>query len=756
MAIGDLKNKVSRDDIDRVREIRNPPEYEPGFEPDSGSGSEFDDIDFSDLFGEDDGDGALFDDLGSGDFGSPSGSGQSGLDVFDSLGSGQSNVFGQSASPFGQGAGLFGQQANQPTKYEPDGLDKAIDASGEAIVNVGKIMIDMFKSIRNRTADDFAYLSRNLIMIGGASLIGSIVLGVLGYVGKIRFLSFTGLAGQILGCGGLLIGTGLAGIGFSAIKIANTAQISSGTLDELPDISDMEMEDSTDDYEENIGDILDDLFGDEEEDFFGDEEEDDYGNEESDDVFTPDFGDIEYTAKELDYKEKLDGILENQFISREMLFNTFKGFFPVNTPNFADRKEIPYNSDEFHTIETICLKALANVANCDLEDLDSKLESATESYFSYELRLKRVRRVNKLNDIEREMEAYFRESSSDTSVNATVDIEGDFYKIIVTKGETAVVTFGDAFRQQYVCDYFLESKNTLPFILGISELGEVLLADAKIYDTMLIAGKPRSGKSWYVLSIMMSLMMFNSPEEVQFIIVDPKESNLFKTMALMPHVCGLHNDRNILDIMRDIIENEGERRKKILADNRCDDIWALWKKGIKLPVLYLVIDEIITVKNNLGPLDKEFDALMQTMISQLPSQGIRLIFVPHRATGIVNKTNRTMIAFSAAVRANTTDVMDTLDIKKWTRALTNPGDVAVKTNDRDSGVYVRGATLTTSDEDNAELIENAARAYYKMGVDIPDMTTMQTAFNRDEDYIRKELTGEGRVQYNATNVFNDI
>ena len=36
-----------------------------------------------------------------------------------------------------------------------------------------------------------------------------------------------------------------------------------------------------------------------------------------------------------------------------------------------------------------------------------------------------------------------------------------------------------------------------------------LLADAKYYDTMLIAGKPRSGKSWYVLSILMSLMLFN-------------------------------------------------------------------------------------------------------------------------------------------------------------------------------------------------------------------------------------------------------
>ena len=64
------------------------------------------------------------------------------------------------------------------------------------------------------------------------------------------------------------------------------------------------------------------------------------------------------------------------------------------------------NSDEFATIETICLKALSNVCKCEMEEVKSNLESAEESYFSYELRMKRIRGVNKTEEIAREMEAY--------------------------------------------------------------------------------------------------------------------------------------------------------------------------------------------------------------------------------------------------------------------------------------------------------------------------------------------------------------
>jgi len=316
-----------------------------------------------------------------------------------------------------------------------------------------------------------------------------------------------------------------------------------------------------------------------------------------------------------------------------------------------------------------------------------------------------------------------------------------------------VVTFGDVFKLQYCKEFFLDKKNKLPMITGITELGKVILDDAKNFDTMLIAGKPRSGKSWYVLSVLMSLMLFNSPEDVQFIIVDPKKSNLFQTMALMPHVMGLHDDSNILAILDDIIEVEAQRRKKLLNDNKCDDIWALRSKGINLPILYLVIDEYMTV---IGKLDedkdkrKEFDNKIRILISQLPSQGIRLIFVPHRATGVVDKTNRTMLQFTAAVRADKETVEDTLGIQKWDRALTKPGDIAIKTSSMQGGIYIKGAALTTTDEENTKLIESAAKVFYKMGVDIPDMKAMRVAYNRNENHIKEELGASGnRVQFNA-------
>jgi len=57
----------------------------------------------------------------------------------------------------------------------------------------------------------------------------------------------------------------------------------------------------------------------------------------------------------------------------------------------------------------------------------------------------------------------------------------------------------------------------------MDDLGNVILDDAKDLHTCMIMGKPRSGKSWYVFNLLLTLMAFNSPEEIQFVIIDPKE-----------------------------------------------------------------------------------------------------------------------------------------------------------------------------------------------------------------------------------------
>jgi hypothetical protein len=171
----------------------------------------------------------------------------------------------------------------------------------------------------------------------------------------------------------------------------------------------------------------------------------------------------------------------------------------------------------------------------------------------------------------------------------------------------------------------------------------------------------------------------------------------------------------------------------------------------------LVIDEYITVRNNLGDNSKELDKKLQTIISQLPSLGIRLMFVPHRATGVVDKTNRTLLQYTACVKSDQSEVIDTLDIKKWTRPLTKPGDIAVKTSSNPVPLYVRGPALTTSDEQNTKFLRTAAKAFYKMGVEFPEQGALSISYNRDEDFIRRELSDNTTtIQYDAEHILDDI
>lgn len=788
-----LSGKISRDDIDRVSNIRNHPQYQDGFDDGGDAGGGFDisddDFNFDSLDGAGSGGSDPFGGGGSSDpfggFGSSTGTndpfGGSNSDPFGGFGNnnnsfgsgfGADNGFGSSfGNGFGAnngfgdgfGSGFGGQQNGAQAVQEKDTTDKLIDATVDTAKSLGAIMMEMIKSVKLRNADDYGYLSHNLIITGAFMVPISIIIGIFGSLTKIKILSFAGLSLQFALCGAFLVSFGIIGIGLAALVLQRKGAQAVGNFGDIPDIPPEPSSNAIDPFESNIGSEVNDLFGDDFDNLFADldskiNDEPEEATPEEPEDFNVSIDDVE--PEEIDFKAELDKISENVMATRESLFNAFKGLFPTNTPKFTETKELDKSSEDFKSLEAICLKALANIANCEFEELDSQLESATETFFSYELKLKRINKVKKTDELAREIEAYTRDSSEDEATNATVDIEGDFYKIIITKGQSAVITFGDVFKQQYCCDFFLNNKNKLPIISGIDELGNVILDDAKNFDTMLIAGKPRSGKSWYLLSILMSMMLFNSPELVQFIIIDPKESNLFKTIALMPHVCGLHTDEDILTILDDIINIEAPRRKKILSDHRCDDIWALRKKGVNLPVLYLVIDEYMTVIGNLAD-DKdkiaEFNTKMRVLISQLPSQGIRLMFVPHRATGVVDKTNRTMIQFTACVRSDSADVIDTLGIKKWDRALTQPGDIAYKSSSSRNAKYVRGAALTCDDGENTLFIETAAKAFYKMGVNIPDMSCMRIACNRDEKMIHEELDdGTTRVQYDVNNVFDNI
>lgn len=784
--MGILSGKLSQDDIDTVSSIQNHSEFEDGFSNTNGEEDNilggFDDLDS--LFGESSGsgfdNGDTFGNSGNNGFPSTNNGFPSTNNGFPNTNNGfGDNSFGNTNNGFGNtnngfGDNSFGNTNNgfpnanngfpnannifgigqQQQAPQQDAMDKVIDGSMVAAENIGEILLEMCKSFKERNIDDIGYFNTNLMKLGVASMGLGIFAIIIGFVTSYSIIK--SVATELILAGGLTGATGLGGIGVAALILTRRGETGGITIDDIADEPYDDNDNVTETVEADSGSLADELFGDDFDDLFDDEDEEEQEPEIQSEPEVKEEEKEIVTPVKIDYRQSLEDVHENTYIDRKTLVDTFTRMLPTNTLGFSDKTEMDRDSADFLELKTMCLKALSNIMNCSLSEVDSDVEKITETIFSYEILLKRVNKVRNVDDIANEIMYYFDDDDDDTSSKKTCSakISGDFYKITITKGSNPVVTFGDIFKNEKNKEYFYDTSHKLPIITGINDVGKVILNDAKIFDTMLIAGKPRSGKSWYILSLLMALMLFNTPEDVQFILVDPKETKLFDTMALMPHVCGLHNDKKILDILDDIIEVEAKRRKKLLLDNNCDDIWALRKKGIKLPILYLVIDEYLSVMNHLDKEDqKKFDNKIQILISQLPSQGVRLIFVPHRATGVVNKTNRTMLQFTAAVKADIADIEDTLGIKKWTRSLTHEGDIALKTSALTNAIFVKGSALTPDDDQNTEFMLNAAKVFYKMGVSVPPNSGMKVAYNRDENKIREKLMGEQHiVQFNADNV----
>lgn len=740
---------VSQSDIDKLNRRDNPPSTEPGFEQEE-TNSAFDFFDnSSDIFSQN----------------------NSG----NTFGNNSNNTFGNTNN----GGGMFSPtpfpgQTNVQKEEKKDYFDAGIEAAWDTSKTAWSLIKELPASIKLRSADDIGEFSTSLIKIGALMGVGGILVSIVGTITKISLLSFSGIPLQVALGGGLIACSGVSLIGYAALRLVNLSEKEDMyTVENSPDIpgslADEIEQKSGSLFEHNIAEDLSGEYAWEDEQ----EDTDESGGfdftfdetEEEKEEFTPSFNDL--SDKPFDMDSALEKVPENQVLTRERLFDVFKSLLPLCTPGFADVTVIEEGTSEWTQIKASCMKAVAITLGIQIDEVDSSIEliSASKTIFSYDIRMTRVTKIKKLEDFSREisncMESYDDDLGKKIYPNVNVSIEADEFHIIISLGTSAIVSFGDVFRHKEYCDYMLNPKRKLPFIGGIDELGHVIFEDAKGVEAMMITGPQASGKSWYTISILMMLMLFNSPEELQFIVIDPKQSMFFNTLALMPHVAGLHTEESVLRIMGEIIDIEAPRRKKILNDWECEDIWELKKKGVKLPILYLVMDEYITIKNTLSAKDpelvKELDNKFQIILSELRFVGIRVLFVPHRAVDVVKKTNRIFIHFASAVMAQNDAIEEALGIRGWKRALTQKGDIAYKINSRQEALYVRGAVLTDSDENNRRFIKMAAQAFYKMGVELPDMSAMKFSCNRNEAEVRKKLLGDvNRIQYSKDNIFDGL
>ena len=222
--------------------------------------------------------------------------------------------------------------------------------------------------------------------------------------------------------------------------------------------------------------------------------------------------------------------------TRQYLFEEYSRVLPLVNPEFARLKPISENSDEFIIFDKILRDASIQVGT--KEEKIPELLELRENQFIIQIKASRPSGL-KEEDIANEIaNIYSRDEYGGIlheGVYATTSSVGSNYIINIFKGENSLVTLADTYKE--VKDFILDTSIKKPIVMGVNELGRVWMFDAEKIFSYIISGKPRSGKSWSVVSLVLQLCMYSSPKEVNFEVFDVKgtSSDYYTMKDYLPH-----------------------------------------------------------------------------------------------------------------------------------------------------------------------------------------------------------------------------
>lgn len=406
---------------------------------------------------------------------------------------------------------------------------------------------------------------------------------------------------------------------------------------------------------------------------------------------------------------------------RNYLWDMFTKMLPTMKPGFSEMKEIDESDDAFLYWDDK-LREAASVAGCK-EDYLPNLVRLQENLFTIIVTCDRPQGF-KPEAVATELANIYAYSDGEKNENvfAKVDTIGAECKITIFNGASAMISLKDMMLQEK--DFILDTKNYMPVVLGVDQLGKVIKVDLKKLESIIVTGMPRSGKSWFVQAILTQMCAFVPPTELHIYIGDPKEGiSDFKAFTL-PHVKKfVSEDNKIVDMLRNLVKVEGPRRKKIIGDAGYVNIWDFKERfpDIKLPIIYVVVDEIVTLASRMDKeTNNEFRMLLRELISQLPALGIRAFLIPHVLNNdIIEKKTSDLVPCKVSVKGNADHIEKATGAKpkEFPYRLVNSGDMAVKLANVPNVMYVHGPAMTESNPKNNELFDYLRRAWTKLEPD---------------------------------------
>lgn len=237
-------------------------------------------------------------------------------------------------------------------------------------------------------------------------------------------------------------------------------------------------------------------------------------------------------------------------------------------------------------------------------------------------------------------------------------------------------------------EVFIQSKSPLTMVLGKDIAGKSVVADLGRMPHLLVAGTTGSGKSVGVNVMICSLLYKSTPEDVRFLMIDPKMLEL-SVYEGIPHL--------LTEVVTDMKEaanglrwcvGEMERRYKLMSalgvrnlkgyNQKIQDAIAagtpirdpIWKPSDnmmtmppeleKLPSIVVVIDEFADMMMIVG---KKVEELIARIAQKARAAGIHLILATQRPsvdviTGLIKANIPTRMAFQVSSKIDSRTILD--------------------------------------------------------------------------------------------------
>ena len=261
-----------------------------------------------------------------------------------------------------------------------------------------------------------------------------------------------------------------------------------------------------------------------------------------------------------------------------------------------------------------------------------------------------------------------------------------------------------------------KAASPLTVALGRDIPGRRIYCDLAKMPHLMIAGSTGSGKSVCINSILTSILVHSSPEEVRMILVDPKVVELSVYNGIPHLIMPVITDPKKAAGALNWAVNEMQRRYKLFEEGQVRDIKGFNEKYKNdpqvehLPLLLIVIDELAELMMVAA---KEVETYISRLAALARAAGIHLLIATQRPsvdviTGVIKANIGSRIAFAVTSGVDSRTILDSYGAEK----LLGKGDMLYAPMSAPQPIRGQGAFL--KDEEVEDVVECLKKQYGAM------------------------------------------